>query len=333
MATNRANLLSQDELSALAEGLKDGSLETDTGFNTSVRVRKHDLASENSTLGVNVSSIDMINERFIRMFRLGLLEVLRTTPRVNPSRVQILKFGDYLKMLKPPLAVNTIRISPFRGYSVVIIDPNVVFSSLDSFFGGFGKGVGELPPGRLFTPTENRIINIILEVFFKSLKDAWSSVVDIDCEKVSSEINPQFAQIADENDLVVLSRFESDATSSGGKGFMDLVYPYATLKPMRELLRNRVQTGDGDEESDKQWSQDLAVAVGDAYIDIQVLMGNLKTTLYHLKTMKEGDLLFFKTPEHAQLIAKGVPAFGVNIGTRGSNVAVRVEDVIVPGID
>ena len=170
MATNRANLLSQDELSALAEGLKDGSLETDTGFNTSVRVKKHDLASENSTLGVNVSSIDMINERFIRMFRLGLLEVLRTTPRVNPSRVQILKFGDYLKMLKPPLAVNTIRISPLRGYSVVIIDPNVVFSSLDSFFGGFGKGVGELPPGRLFTATETRIINIILEVLFKSLQ-------------------------------------------------------------------------------------------------------------------------------------------------------------------
>jgi flagellar motor switch protein FliM len=185
----------------------------------------------------------------------------------------------------------------------------------------------------LFTATETRIINIILEVFFKSLQEAWAPVMTIECEKVSSEINPQFAQIADENDLVVLSRFESDATSSGGKGFMDLVYPYATLKPMRELLRNRVQTGDGDAESDKKWAEDLAVAVGDAYIDIQVLMGNLKTTLYHLKTMKEGDLLFFKKPEHAQLIAKGVPAFGVNIGTRGSNVAVRVEDVVVPGQD
>ena len=95
MAT-RQNLLSPEELSALSEGLKDGSLEADTGFNTGVRVRKHDLASENSSLGVNVSSIDMINERFIRMFRLGLLEVLRTTPRVNPTRVQIMKFGDYL---------------------------------------------------------------------------------------------------------------------------------------------------------------------------------------------------------------------------------------------
>jgi flagellar motor switch protein FliM len=55
--------------------------------------------------------------------------------------------------------------------------------------------------------------------------------------------------------------------------------------------------------------------------------------LHHLKTMKEGDLLFFKKPEYAQLLAQGVPAFGVNIGTRGSNVAVRVENQIVPGLD
>ncbi|NDF05583.1 MAG: hypothetical protein EB066_03990 [Betaproteobacteria bacterium] len=203
MAT-RPNLLSPEELTALAEGLKDGSLESDTGFNTKVRVRKHDLASENSSLGVNVSAIDMINERFIRMFRLGLLEVLRTTPRVNPTRVQILKFGDYVKTLKAPLSVNTIRISPMRGNSVIIIDPNVIFSSLDSFFGGFGKGVSDLPPSRMFTATETRII-------------------------------------------------------------------------------------------------------------------------------QEGDMLFFKKPDQAQFLANGVPTFGVNIGTRGSNVAVRVEKQIVPG--
>jgi flagellar motor switch protein FliM len=319
MAT-RQNLLSDEELAALSEGLKDGSIETDTGFNTKVRVRKHDLASENSSLGVNVSSIDMINERFIRMFRLGLLEVLRTTPRVNPTRVQIMKFGDYLHMLKAPLSVNTIRI-----------DPNVVFSSLDSFFGGFGKGVSDLPPGRLFTATETRIINIILEVFFRSLKDAWGPVMEIDCEQVSSEINPQFAQIADENDLVVLSRFEAEATASGGKGFIDLVYPYATLKPLRDLLRNRVASGDGNEESDKIWREDLAVAVGDSEMAVKVVMGNIKTTLHHLQTMKEGDMLFFKKPELAQFLANDVPSFGVNIGTKGSNVAVRIEKQLVPG--
>ncbi|BDU57491.1 flagellar motor switch protein FliM [Limnohabitans sp. MORI2] len=327
----KSNLLSDEELAALSEGVRDGSIETDTGFNNSVRVRKHDLASEDSSLGVNVSSIDMINERFIRLFRLGLLEVLRTSPRVNPTRVQILKFGDYLKGLRPPLSVNMVRMSPLRGNSVIIIDPNVVFSSLDSFFGGFGKGVGELPPGRLFTPTESRIIKIILEVFFRSLTEAWGPLMPIECEHVSSEINPQFAQIADENDLVVLSRFEADATASGGKGFIDLVYPYATLKPVRELLSSRVQSGEGNEESDRKWRKDLAAAVGDAKLELQVTMGEIKTTLHHLNHLQEGDLLFFKKDDTALMTANGVPAFHVNVGTRGSQVAVQIDHEHVHG--
>ncbi len=327
----KANLLSDEELAALSEGVRDGSIETDTGFNTKVRVRKHDLASEDSSLGVNVTSIDMINERFIRMFRMGLLEVLRTSPRVNPTRVRIMKYSEYLQDLKPPLAVNMIRMGPLRGNSVIIIDPNVVFSSLDSFFGGFGKGVADLPPGRLFTPTESRIIKIILEVFFRSLKEAWAPLMPIECEHISSEINPHFAQIADENDLVVLSRFEADATASGGRGFIDLVYPYATLKPVRELLSSRVSSGEGNEESDRKWRADLAAAVGDAKLELQVTMGEVKTTLHHLNNLQEGDLLFFKKDDTALMTANGVPAFHVNVGTRGSQVAVQIDHEHIHG--
>jgi flagellar motor switch protein FliM len=327
----KSNLLSDEELAALSEGVRDGSIETDTGFNTKVRVRKHDLASEDSSLGVNVSSIDMINERFIRMFRMGLLEVLRTSPRVNPTRVRIMKYSEYLQDLKPPLAVNMIRMGPLRGNSVIIIDPNVVFSSLDSFFGGFGKGVADLPPGRLFTPTETRIIKIILEVFFRSLTEAWAPLMPIECEHISSEINPHFAQIADENDLVVLSRFEADATASGGRGFIDLVYPYATLKPVRELLSSRVSSGEGNEESDRKWRSDLAAAVGDAKLELQVTMGDVKTTLHHLNNLQEGDLLFFKKDDTALMTANGVPAFHVNVGTRGSQVAVQIDHEHVHG--
>ena len=107
------SLLTPEELEALAESVDSGDLETDTGFNMQARVVKHDLASEDSTLGVNLSSIDMINERFIRMFRLGLLDVLRTSPRINPARVRIMKFGDYLPDLKPPLSVTTVRTLRF----------------------------------------------------------------------------------------------------------------------------------------------------------------------------------------------------------------------------
>jgi flagellar motor switch protein FliM len=324
-------LLSPEELDALAAGLDSGSIEVDTGFNTGAKVRKHDLASEDSSLGVNISSIDMINERFIRQFRLGLLEVLRTSPRINPTRVQILRFSDYLKMLKAPLSVNIMRANPLRGYTMVVIEPTVVFSSLDSFFGGFGRGVGELPPGRMFTPTETRIIRLILDVFTRSLKDAWSPIYDIDFEHVSSEINPQFAQIADENDLVILSRFDAEPTAQG-KGFIDLVYPYAALKPIRDLLRSRVQSGDGNEESDKQWRSDLETAVHDSSVEMQFLLGHINLALNQLESMKEGDVMYFKKPDMARVYINDLPSFDVEIGSVGSNIAAKIIAPVNPNL-
>jgi len=328
MATS---LLTEDELSVLTEGVTDGSIPVDTGFNTTARVKKHDLASEDSSLGVNITSIDMINERFIRTFRLGLLEMLRTTPRINPQRVEIVPFGDYLKTLKPPLSVNMVRMNPLRGNSLVVIDPTVVFSSLDSFFGGFGRGVGQLPSGRLFTPTELRIIKMILDVFFRSLKEAWGPVMELDFEVVSQEINPQFAQIADENDLVIFTRFESEDNSETN-GFIDLVYPYASLKPVRELLRNRVQTGDGNEDSEKQWHEELALAVDNAPLEMRVLIGAIESSFGEIENMQAGDLLYFKKPDNAKLMINGIPAFEAQVGTLGTQTAVQIERAIIPDV-
>jgi flagellar motor switch protein FliM len=320
-------LLSPEEIAALTEQVGVGA---DSGYNVGLDVRKHDLVSEDSTLGVNLASIDMINERFIRLFRLGMLEVLRTSPRINPTRAQIVRFGDYLSNLKAPLSVNILRMNPLRGYAMAVIEPTVVFSSLDSFFGGFGRGVGQLPPGRLFTPTETRIIKIILQVFFRSYKEAWGPLTTIDFEHVSSEINPQFAQIADENDLVVATRFEAEGTASQPGGYIDMVIPYMSLKPIRDLLRSRVQSGDGNEESDKAWREQLNDAIQDANLLMQVVLGKLNMSLADLQSMQPGDVFHFKKSEHARIVVEDMPTFDVEVGAMGQNVAVKIVHPVGP---
>jgi len=102
------NLLSPEELEALTAGIEDGSIETDTGLNISALAIKHDITNEDRSLSMNLTAINLINERFVREFRVGLLDVLRTTAKVNTAKAEIMAIQDYMKTLEAPLALSSL---------------------------------------------------------------------------------------------------------------------------------------------------------------------------------------------------------------------------------
>jgi flagellar motor switch protein FliM len=312
---NSKIVISPEELAVL----KELSV-SDTAVHEVVR---HDLATEDISIGFNDAALDMINERFSRQLRAGLVDVLRTTPRITIDRVKTIKYSQCMADLKSPLSVNTVKIDPLRGYSLIIIDPAVIFSSLDNFFGGIGKGIGELHPGRLFTPTEGSIIKILLNLIFGSLKEAWSPVLKLEFSEIAAEINPQFAQIADENDLVICSRFQLDL-GQGVEGTITIIQPFISLKPIRDLLRSRIQTSDENDEKTLVWQNQIQEACVDAKLQLLIKFAEIPTTLGMLRNLKQGDILFINKPESAWGEIENYKLFDTEIGTVGSNVAAKL---------
>jgi len=324
--------LSEEELNALTfdEGFEEDSgslLDPEAALGSAVR--PHNLVTEDTTIGINLAAVDMITERFTRHLRLGLMEVLRTSPRITADRVKTLPFSEYLKDLKAPLSVNTVRLSGLRGTSMVVIDPNVVFASLDNFFGGFGRGIDGLPPGRMFTPTETRIINIMLEVIFASIHEAWSPIMEINCEHIGSEINPAFVQIVDENDLVIVCHLEVEL-SGKERGAVDIVYPFATLKPIRDILRGRVQDSEDPSVDHDVWARELAGAASDAELEHRVILGEIDLTLGDFNKMQPGDILDLKKYDTARVLVDDIPLFDADVGTANGYVAARLLKAVEP---
>ena len=324
--------LSEEELNALTfdEGFEEDSaslLDPEAALGSAVR--PHNLVTEDTTIGINLAAVDMITERFTRHLRMGLMEVLRTSPRITADRVKTLPFSEYLKDLKAPLSVNTVRLSGLRGTSMVVIDPNVVFASLDNFFGGFGRGIDGLPPGRMFTPTETRIINIMLEVIFASIHEAWSPIMEINCEHIGSEINPAFVQIVDENDLVIVCHLEVEL-SGKERGAVDIVYPFATLKPIRDVLRGRVQDSEDPSVDHDVWARELAGAASDAELEHRVILGEIDLTLGDFNKMQPGDILDLKKFDMARVLVDDIPLFEADVGTANGYVAARLLKAVEP---
>ncbi|MDB2594578.1 flagellar motor switch protein FliM [Porticoccaceae bacterium] len=321
------NLLSPEELEALTMGIEDGSIETDTGLNISALAIKHDITNEDRSLSMNLTAINLINERFVREFRVGVLDVLRTTTKMTTAKAEIMAIQDYMKTLEAPLALSSINLHPLRGLSMVCIEPDIIFACLDNFFSGFGGSKINLQSDRVFTPIETSIINIMTNILFGSLQEAWTPVMSIKCETIASDINPQFIEIAEDNELVIVNRFSLDF-GDGVTGNIAIVYPYGMLKPVRELLSSRVQSG--EQESDDSWRNHLRSATIDAELEVKVVLGEIDTTLKQLNQAVEGDIIYFRKEDYARLSAGNTPLFDAEIGVQGSQMAVQIVRSLEP---
>jgi len=327
MADENDKLLSDEELNAIEEMVASGDFGGD-GYNVGVAANAYDLTLQDTSVGVNVTAIEQINDRFHRFMRAGLLDELRYNARLQPGRIEIIRYGDYVQSTSPPLSVNVTKIDPLRGECLAIIHSQVVFSCLDNWFGGSPKSLTSVASGRIFTPTESAVIEKIRGVIFHSLSEAWAPFLQVDCSLSTSEISAVFANIAADDDMIILNRFE---TMGDGEdlGYIDIVYPYASLKLVRDVLRSRIQTSGSDDEADMQWGDDLVESLEEVPLKVVVKAVELDISVEQLSSLKAGDWLPIRPPEHAELSVNGFPVFTAEVGSKGNQVAVQIVESVM----
>ena len=316
--------LTEEELEAIAGSMNDSAAKVINASGKSDAV-SHDLTMEDSALGFNQAAVDLVNERFARQVRMGLIEVLRTTPKIGISKIEIKTFKEAMSGLGAPLAISTVRMDPLRGISLIIIDPKIIFSTLDSFFGGFGKGVDELTATRIFTPTEDTIINLLLNIILGSLKEAWSPIIAVDFQRVSQEVNPAFAQIADESDSMLVSKFAFDLEGEEEEGFIQIIQPFSLLKPIRDLLRSRVVTTEEENEQTIRWTKDLHDACEDISLELRVRVAEFEISFGELASLSAGQTLPLELFERAEVDIHGSCAFKGVVGEMDGKAAVELK--------
>lgn len=227
-----SDLLSQDEIDALLHGVDSGAVDTEPVLPAG-EARTYDFATQDRIVRGKMPTLEMVNERFARMWRVGLFNLLRRSADLSVRGVELMKFADYLHTLYVPTNLNLIKMKPLRGTGLVVFEPTLVFAVLDNFFGGAGRFPAKIE-GREFTPTEMRVIQLMLKQAFADLTEAWSPVMSFEFEYVNSEVNPHFASIVSPREYVVVSKFHVEL--EGGGGEMHVTLPYSMLEPLRELL-------------------------------------------------------------------------------------------------
>lgn len=318
------DILSQDEVDALLNGLGGEDLKQDAPqLDEYGKPRRYDFGNEERIIRGRMPTLEMINERFARHLRMNLFNMLRRSAEISVGGVQVMKFSEYVHTLFVPTSLNLINLHPLRGKGLIVLDPKLVFTILDNYFGGEGRFQARIE-GREFTATELRVIRMVLNMCFNDLTEAWAPVMPVKFEFVNHEVNPQFANIVSPSEVVVISTFHIEL--DGGGGDLHVTLPYAMLEPIRELLDTGLQSDRAND--DGRWAKSMREELMLADVNVSATLAQTKLTLNDVRKLKVGDIIPITMPKTVTTMVENIPIFRATYGEHNDKAALKITSVI-----
>ena len=318
-----ADVLEQDEIDALLKGVDDNEVLVEGGASVPGEVRPYDMATQVRIVRGRMPTLEMINDRFARLLRIGLFNMIRRTPEISVIPIKVLKFSEYLQSLHVPASLNLVKFSPLRGTGLVVLDSKLVFTLVDNFFGGAGRHAKI--EGRDFTSTESRIIQMVLRQAFADLQEAWTPVRPLQLEYLSSEMNPHFANIVSPSEVVVITSFHIEL--DGGGGELHVTMPYSMIEPIRDILDSGMQSDQSD--GHEIWGRSLREEIEDVSVEMMPVLGQSELTVGELLALKAGDVIPCNFDGQITLLVEGTPFIRGTYGASRGQQAVKVVERIM----
>jgi len=318
------NILSQDEVDSLLDGITEGKVETETDVGDgSPAVEVYDFSMPAGPVHLRLPALGIINERLVGLLRTNLQLASRSVIDVNLASTETVKFSDFCLSLPMPSSLNIFSIEPLRGFSLIVLEGPLVFSFVDSLFGGTGVSHVKLE-GRLFTKIETKIVEKIIKVILNDFQKAWSDVYELNAVFIRSEMDPQFVGIGTPDDLVIVNKFEVQLEN--GNGFITICTPYSSIKPIKEKLKNKFRSE--KMVIDQSWRRYIQGKIQETMVELSCTMGMAKINGADLLGMKVDDVIMLdqKLGNSVIVNVENIPKFKGYPGACNKKKAVKIID-------
>lgn len=319
-------VLSQSEVDALLNAVSDNSVErSDTESGDKSSIVSYDISNQDRIVRGRMPTLDIIHDRFIRLFRVSLSGALRKVANIGVNSCAPVKFGEFMNSLPLPSCLNIMRVEPLRGSAVMVVESKLLYALIDSFFGG-----GDVPytkiEGKDFTPIEIRIARRIVMSALDDLERAWAPVFPLKFHYSRTEINPQFVAIVAPSDVVIATAFDIELEKVSGS--IKLIIPYSTLEPIKSKLSVGFQSE--QMEVDHVWINRIKSQLVMTHANVQVNLGHCHLNVSDLMELQRGDILLLDANADVPLkvYVEGVLKFKGAPGVVKGNKAIKIMEVL-----
>ena len=310
-------VLNQDEIDSLL-GFDGGSGGDDD--NTGI------MALVNSAM-VNYERLPMLEvvfDRLVRMMSTSLRNFTSDNVEVSLDQITSIRFGDYLNSIPLPAMLSVFKAEEWDNYGLLVVDSAMIYSIVDVLLGGRRGTAAMRIEGRPYTTIERNLVERLVHVVLADLSAAFDPLSPVTFRFDRLETNPRFATIVRPGNAAMLAKLRIDMEDRGGR--LELMIPYATLEPVRELL---LQMFMGEKFGrDSIWENHLATQLWQTRVTIDAVLDEISLSLRDVLGWQVGTQIMLNTNPNGlvDLRCGDQSMFLGRMGRRKGSIAVQIED-------
>ena len=315
-----ARVLNQAEIDSLL-GFDEGP---DSGDNRSGIQR---IISSGLVSYERLPMLEIVFDRLVRIMSTSLRNFTSDNVEVGIDNIVSLRFGDYLNSIPLPAMLAVFKAEEWDNYGLMVVDSAMIYSIVDVLLGGRRGTAAMRIEGRPYTTIERTLVERLIHVVLSDLSASFDPLCPVSFRFERLEVNPRFATISRLSNAAVLARLRIDMEDRGGR--LELMLPYATLEPVRELLLQQFM---GEKFGrDSIWETHLAEELWNTDVDIDVVLDEQVMRLSDVMKLQPGSRILLGTqPDSMVLLRCGTTVlFEGRVGRRKNRVAVRIENPVI----
>ena len=270
--------------------------------------------------------LEVVFDRLVRILSSSLRNLTSDNVEVSIDKIISLRFGDYMNSIPLPAMLSVFRADQWDSLGLMVIDAPMIYSIVDVLLGG-RRGLTQMRiEGRPYTTIERTLVERLATQILADLSTSFDPVCEVDFRYERTEVNPRFAAISRSSNAAILVKLRLEMDDRGGS--FDIVLPYATLEPIRDLLLQQFM---GERLGrDNIWETHLADELRDTDIELDAVLGEQTMPLSEVLALKVGSRIVFSlsVDDPVEVRCGGVPLFRARTGTRRDRVAVQIEEML-----
>lgn len=317
MSGTSGRILEQAEIDSLLGAAAPGPAETN-GIER--------IISSGLVAGERLPMLEIVFDRLVRIMSTTIRHFTSDNVEVSMDGIVSMRFGEYMNSIPLPAMLAVFRVDEWDNHGLMVIDSALIYSVVDVLLGGRRGTAAMRIEGRSYTTIERNLVERLIELVLKDLAASFEPLCKVSFTFERLEVNPRFAAISRPSNAAMVARLRVDMEDRGGR--LELLLPFATLEPVRELLLQQFM---GERFGrDRIWENHLAERLWDTEVELDVVLDEQMMSLSDLMNLHVGSRIALSAGPGGtvQIRCGGVPLFAGRVGRRKDQVAVRIEETL-----